>query len=947
MSAAAPWSVKGIDPKAREIAKDLARRSGMTLGEWLNTMILEDDDDGVTPLPRRGHAAQAFERRGRSRRIDDAYDLRDERDDRDYGRDPVRDDILHRVAASVDAIAARLEAAERRSTVAIQGVDQAVAGLLRRLDGQDEQAAETGRRIDDIAEELREGHRRLRAFEKDVGPKTAESFAKMETSIAAVTSRLYDIEERQRLAGVDLRQRMQAVEMAIETTPTGAPTSEVLAQVTARLDQAQAQTGEALRSLERSFAGLDQRLREAEGRVEPEGAREAARFEKLAESLSRQVEASRGEMMRRLDTVETEGRLERIERAVASIGEQAAEAERRAASAVDAMGREVLKIAENLNGRMAGVETHAARGGDPEALERAVMAGVTAKVDRDMGRLAQTMEQRLTRSDDQNALALEKLGAEITRISDRLGERIIQSERRSVQALDDIGRRLTESQDRTDQRHERSTGEMTERLRLSEERTARLIAEARERLDSRVQAIEDRPAPANAPVAAPAVAATPATPHPSGPFDGDWRAAAFPGEGFDPIDDGWSRDPLDLDVDPVQSATAEAPEPASEPIAPSDDLTTKDDFSPVVVPELRAPEPRVSEPVFGKAGGFAAFGGADVSDALEATGDTASPDDAEDFAGETDFVDASEIRAQMASAAAAGRAGRSASTQSAIDAARAAMAESEPAPATAPAKSGFSLLRRGGKSKLQERLDKQAAKSGGSTVKKAFLASAIGVAAITGLYSTARLTGVEFAMPNGEAQTSEVTPLAAMAMSPAPAAVSAETVALYDQGLAALEAGDDAGLDGVTEAANLGYAPAQMKLVELYQVGASGVPQDEVESRAWARRAAEGGDPRGMHAYAMYLFDGVGGPANKTESLTWLERAGAAGLVDSQYNAARIHEQGDDGIAADPVQALKWYTVAARSGDAQAQAAVQRLSPTLSAENRRLAMTAAEAIDQG
>src|ERR1700747_3358401 len=43
MSAAAPWSVKGIDPKAREVAKDLARRSGMTLGEWLNHVILEDD----------------------------------------------------------------------------------------------------------------------------------------------------------------------------------------------------------------------------------------------------------------------------------------------------------------------------------------------------------------------------------------------------------------------------------------------------------------------------------------------------------------------------------------------------------------------------------------------------------------------------------------------------------------------------------------------------------------------------------------------------------------------------------------------------------------------------------------------------------------------------------------------------------------------------------------
>ena len=44
-AAAAPWSVKGIEPKAREIAKDLARRSGMTLGEWLNTIIMEDGDD--------------------------------------------------------------------------------------------------------------------------------------------------------------------------------------------------------------------------------------------------------------------------------------------------------------------------------------------------------------------------------------------------------------------------------------------------------------------------------------------------------------------------------------------------------------------------------------------------------------------------------------------------------------------------------------------------------------------------------------------------------------------------------------------------------------------------------------------------------------------------------------------------------------------------------------
>ena len=40
-----PWSVKGIEPETREAAKDAARRSGMTLGEWLNSKILDSADE--------------------------------------------------------------------------------------------------------------------------------------------------------------------------------------------------------------------------------------------------------------------------------------------------------------------------------------------------------------------------------------------------------------------------------------------------------------------------------------------------------------------------------------------------------------------------------------------------------------------------------------------------------------------------------------------------------------------------------------------------------------------------------------------------------------------------------------------------------------------------------------------------------------------------------------
>jgi len=40
MVSQSPWSIKGIDPEAREAAKMAARKAGMTLGGWLTRTIL-------------------------------------------------------------------------------------------------------------------------------------------------------------------------------------------------------------------------------------------------------------------------------------------------------------------------------------------------------------------------------------------------------------------------------------------------------------------------------------------------------------------------------------------------------------------------------------------------------------------------------------------------------------------------------------------------------------------------------------------------------------------------------------------------------------------------------------------------------------------------------------------------------------------------------------------
>lgn len=904
MSAAAPWSVKGIDPKAREIAKDLARRSGMTLGEWLNTMILdEDEDEGIVPLARRPHAADLYERRGRSRRLDDAY--------------PGEDDTLQRVAASVEAIAARLEASERRATIAIQGVDQAVAGLVRRLDAQDGNLSTHGRRIDDIAEELREGHRRLRRFEQEVGPQTAESFKRTETSVAALASRLYDIEERQRTGMNELRGQLEATQARLELRGTGAMGAEELERLRARLDQAQEKTGDALRALEASFARLDQRLSAAETRVEPEGAREAARFEKLAETLSRQVADSREEMLRRLETAQHEGRLDRIERAVEQVGEQARAAEARSAGAVEAMGRELLNIARNLNGRMEQVER---TGGDGL---KTLQAELGARLERDSRRLAETVERRLTLADDRHALALEKLGGEVSRISEQLSERISVSERRAAQSLDEIGERLARATDKIEQRYDRASGELAERMRLSEERTARLLAEAKQSIEARE---DDRRV--EAPVAPVLLSPESLGPPPIPPApSGDWRAAAFP-ETFEG-EDSWAAETQPF---PAAEAAAEAAEPAPV-MRPVSGFGRPDEAPPPVFLTPPAIEPAPAEAAWAEpeaapeapvAPVFGGFGGADVRDALEATeAVTRDPyaDAGEPFAAETDFVDPRQVR-------------RAGSAREALDAARAAMTAAD----AKPARAGFGL-KRGGKSRLQERLDKQA-RNDGSTVGKTLMASVTAVA-VTGsiIWGYNHLSG-RFGAPVPTADGEDAAPLA-LTLTPAPA-VPVEVERLYDEAAAALESGDEAAVADITEAAEAGSLRAQVHLAQLYETGQGGLAADAALARQWTRRAADGGEARAMHNLAMYLFDGVGGERDQAEAVRWFTRAARAGLTDSQYNLARMYETGAEGVPANASQAYLWYLIAARNGDAEAQAAADRIGLGLTEAARRDARTAAD-----
>jgi localization factor PodJL len=53
MKIGVPWRVKGIRPDARETAREAARRAGMSVGEWLNTVILDSADEEGVRMSRR------------------------------------------------------------------------------------------------------------------------------------------------------------------------------------------------------------------------------------------------------------------------------------------------------------------------------------------------------------------------------------------------------------------------------------------------------------------------------------------------------------------------------------------------------------------------------------------------------------------------------------------------------------------------------------------------------------------------------------------------------------------------------------------------------------------------------------------------------------------------------------------------------------------------------
>ena len=573
MTPGQPWSVKGIDPKAREAAKDLARRSGMTLGEWLNQVILEDGpaEEPVAPAtrapsapPQAAPAAKAAYRRAEA--------------------PPHASDEMLRVAEALDELASRIEVAESRTAEIVGGVDQSVSALVARLDGAERENTIIAARFEGVAEEIRTEQSRLndrvqRVEQQSAEPGSAEALRTIEGTVAKVASHLYESEAQTREALATLRDDLDLASNRLEAVPddNASLVEHVVARIAERLDQAEARTTSAIQGLEASFSHLDSRLGAAEARLEEQAA--GGGLEQIAAKLSADVEAARADMSEKIQAA-ADGRLDRVEHALQEMTGHVQIAERRSADAVERMGHEVLRMAEVLSRQVQDVERRSA-----SAIEQ---------VGGDVARIADTMEARFNRADAVGAQALEKLGGEIARITERLAERIGNAERRSAQAIDDVGDQVARVTERLQDRQERAATDLADRIRLSEERTARLLEDARQRIDQRLEETQRSSAAGEVfgPASARPMAEAEPEPHPFGHHVVDGQAPTFVGPVF-----GAAAPP------PVFPERV-FPEPEfHEPDLQKEELEAASfEDHELNEPEFR--EPDLAEPAFGRHAGF-------------------------------------------------------------------------------------------------------------------------------------------------------------------------------------------------------------------------------------------------------------------------------------------------------------------------------------------------------
>lgn len=196
MKPGAPWSIKGVDSDAREVAKAKARAADMTLGQWLNRAIAEaDKPQTAAPAPAQPQGSSLDTARLMraisevARRVDQVRD------------NPAAPADSSKLEAAVDTIGRRLAGLERSlaATADMSGIAERIDAVNGRLD-----AMETARGQAAPASDLTDGLAPLKADMQRMMNGMLNLARKIDTVDQRAEERLVPLREELAARGTDI-----------------------------------------------------------------------------------------------------------------------------------------------------------------------------------------------------------------------------------------------------------------------------------------------------------------------------------------------------------------------------------------------------------------------------------------------------------------------------------------------------------------------------------------------------------------------------------------------------------------------------------------------------------------------------------------------------------------------------------------------------------------------
>ena len=439
MATRGPWSVKGIDAKAREAALQAARSEGVTLGDYLNRLLLESDQPGENmPSAPEQQTPSPSANDDRRARVD---------------------------GQALDDLTRRIEAAEARSRLAITGIDQSVVQLLSRLENAEKSQAAMEGRLDFAADEIQQAQdmlkRRIDQIEaEDTSHQSLRALRSLEHALEGLSSRV----EKARIDAEAHKARSEE-----KFTDIDGRLGEVSEAVTSTVDSLK---NDVASSIEEASARVERTVSEATARTEG-----TARH--LAERMT-QVELDVADVNRNVGDTLTQ-----VSQSVERFGNNIAASEERSVKAFDLVSRleeqarhnteeideKLSTITERLNNAetstdaaLAGLESSVAQLDDrfgqfAEDFENEGLAGIRAELEERLRAVKDEMAQTVqdTRADlatqieAATSVSTEAFSEMNTAVSE-ISKRMRRTEMRQTQAVEAIGEEVASFADKLDKR---------------------------------------------------------------------------------------------------------------------------------------------------------------------------------------------------------------------------------------------------------------------------------------------------------------------------------------------------------------------------------------------------------------------------------------------------------------------------------------------------------------